>query len=356
MPLPRLVPALDVRPLRDAEDARGLVELLYETHGLSFHRPWMYQPELILERARRGLLQSFLAFERGRIVGHHALLSPDLDEPGTPLCNPRLREAGLQLYRNRTDRGAVAQRLAGAVREACLAEGVTGLLLRVAAHRTHAIAAARTAGAVPVGLLLGAVPRWTAYAHETSPGGQALSTLLLHLPLRPQSGLRLVAETLSVPDAFIGSSQLHCRWDGGRQTATIQVPKVGPDLPLRLEQSCRWLVGGHIGHISVFLAADQPGIDAMGPALARIGLFAAGRVPGWFADGQDALVLQTLAWQQLDPERIQFEDPASQRVRDEVVRAWRALEPDQDLLPAGNARGVIIRFDALRSRSSDGTG
>ncbi len=64
--------ALRCARLRTLDEAKALVDLVYDTYGLSFHREWMYHPEQMLELNRRGDITS--------------LAPPCSATPSTPAC------------------------------------------------------------------------------------------------------------------------------------------------------------------------------------------------------------------------------------------------------------------------------
>ena len=97
--------------------------------------------------------------------------------------------------------------------------------------------------------------------------------------------------------------------------------RVGRDLVSRLEETCRWLLGGHIAHISVFLPGDVPHLAAVHDDLSALGLFPGGFIPGYLRGGRDAVVYQALSWSDLNPDRIKTLKGDSTDILSSVLRA-----------------------------------
>jgi serine/threonine-protein kinase RsbW len=359
--------ALRCARLRTLDEAKALVDLVYDTYGLSFHREWMYHPEQMLELNRRGDITSFIALDGDRVVGHTGFVRPFFElqpEPGRPLTDPRVQEAGLSVVAPRLRGQGVQAELGAAMFGHAVDSGLRGVMMRCVTHHPWSQRSATRAGGLPVGLLLGCVPRWVRYDNDDHQGDQPLSSLLIFTPLQPEQG----AAPLALPEGFgfvraisagaglerapaprgdRAETALVCAWNGAKQLASVLVPEVGADLVERLEQTVSWLICGHIAHVTVYIAADDARLAEAGPALRAMGLFPAGWLPGFFAGGRDAVVLQAVAWQELDPALIAVEGEAAAQIKAEVVGGWAASRGGPPAAPPRHG-AVIVHLDARR--------
>ncbi|MBL8619022.1 MAG: hypothetical protein JNM72_25645 [Deltaproteobacteria bacterium] len=359
--------ALRCARLRTLDEAKALVDLVYDTYGLSFHRDWMYHPEQMLELNRRGDITSFIALDGDRVVGHTGFVRPFFElqpEASRPLTDPGVQEAGLSVVAPRLRGQGVQAELGAAMFGHAVDAGLRGVMMRCVTHHPWSQRSATRAGGLPVGLLLGCVPRWVRYDNDEHQGDQPLSSLLIFTPLRPTPA----AAPLALPAGFgfvpalcaaaglvrgpaprgeAPETTLTCAWNGAKQLASVLVPQVGADLVERLGQTVSWLICGHIAHVTVYIAADDARLGEAGPALAAMGLFPAGWLPGFFAGGRDAVVLQAVAWQELDPALIAVEGEAATQIKAEVVGGWAASRGGPVAQPPRHG-AVIVHLDARR--------
>ena len=105
----------------------------------------------------------------------------------------------------------------------------------------------------------------------------------------------------------------------------------GRDLVERLEETVRWLIGGKMAHLTIFLPGDSPAVAAASPALRELGLFAAGWIPGFYRGGGDALIYQVIAYQTLDPDQVLVAESGLPLKR-EVVAAWQQVKTSSSQL------------------------
>lgn len=333
-------------PLSSLDEAKALVDLVYEAAGLGYPQPWMYQPEAILALNRRGAVRSLLAMEGARVVGHAALIQPwlELQPPGAaPIAAAAVAEVGLAVVAPRRRGGALQGALGAALYEDGVRRGVLGVISRCAAHQDRGQRGAAAAGGAAVGLLLGGAPRGAGRDPRAPAEGLAASEMLYYTPLssiRPASSLGLPegfgfvapqARALGLrrgppAPAERGPSTLLCSWSAERGAATVLVPRLGEDLLERLGQTLGWLQRGPIGHISVALAADTDGLVGLGPALRGLGLSAAGWLPGFFDGGRDAALLQALAWRAPDLDAVIPGEPGAAALSAAVIADWRLAQ------------------------------
>ena len=89
----------------------------------------------------------------------------------------------------------------------------------------------------------------------------------------------------------------------------------------RVLSSTKWLVNGHMEHITVLLPIDEPGVAAIVPELEEAGLFFGGFLPD--IEGRDCLVMEYLSWDQLDLSGMDLLGEETERLRDAVVSEWQ---------------------------------
>lgn len=356
---------MDFVRLTQRDHARALVDLVYATYGLTFHRDWLYDPEAMLDLNARGDIVSVVAVDGTQVVGHLALIRPqfDAETPSGPPCSARTRECGLSIVHPDARGEGVQAALALALSTVAWQEGVSGAIMRCVTHHTWSQRSALKMGGTPTALLLGSIPRWVSYDGEDATGGQPLSTALVWVPVRgrPNNVLHRPAalDWLDPSLAALGASAapvptvgplpaetvLHTTWSGSRRLAQIHVTVVGRDLAERLSATCQWLTRGHIAHVAVFLPAEAATVAAHA-ALETAGLFAAGWIPSYLSGDRDALVYQTLAWAQLDPTQIQVVGGELADLRDAVVGGWRRVSQAAATRLARRGRVRVLRRGA----------
>jgi hypothetical protein len=212
--------------------------------------------------------------------------------------------------------------------------------MRCVTHHTFSQRSARLLGGQPVALLLGSIPRWVSYDHDDPSNREPLSTLLQWVPVHPsgsthalvrppgmdwmERAVKGIQEVRTAPPSasvLPRESELCANWSGSRRLAQIHVTRVGRDLVSRLEETCQWLLGGHIAHISVFLPGDVPHLAAVHDELSALWLFPGGFIHGYLRGGRDAVVYQALSWSDLNPDRIKTLKGDSADILSSVLRA-----------------------------------
>ncbi len=350
---------MDFIRLENRDHARLLVDLVYATYGLTFHRDWLYDPDRMLELNALGDLTSVIAVEDGQVVGHLAMIRPhfEVEVESGPVCADNIRECGLSIvhpdHRSKGIQEALALRLSQIAWE----DGIRGAIMRCVTHHTFSQRSCRMMGGQPVALLLGSIPRWVSYDHDDPAEREPLSTLLQWVPVHPAEGTHAlvrpqgmawmeravegIQESRTTPpaDALLPEkSELCATWSGSRRLAYVHVTRVGRDLVSRLRETCRWLLGGHIAHISVFLPGDVPHVASVHSELQKMGLFPGGFIPGYLRGRRDAVIYQALAWSDLNPERIKVLRGDSEDILSSVLaaRAAVARQPDLELPRTGS--------------------
>ena len=337
---------MDLIRLERRDHARSLVDLVYATYGLTFHRDWLYDPDRMLELNALGDITSLVAVEDGQVIGHLALIRPhfDVEADSGPVSAADVRECGLSIVHPDHRSKGVQVGMAMGLAKVAYETGVRGAIMRCVTHHTYSQRGALAMGGQPTALLLGSIPRWVSYDHDDPSEREPLSTVMHWVPVHPKTevqalvrppGMRWfdnalagIRETRTAPPASAvlpQESELVATWSGPRRLAQVHVTRIGRDLVSRLEETCRWLIGGHISHITVFLPGDVPHMAAIHDELAELGLFPAGFVPGYLRGGRDALVYQALAWSDLRPDRIKVAGAAAREVRASVLDAWGSV-------------------------------
>ena len=321
-----------VQLLESDEQARALARLVYETQGLTHHRAWLYRPEDILQRVRGGHVRSFVAMVGPRCVGHLAAIAPNFDEADTPVERGN-RIVGLDIVHPDVQGKGVRQRLTTAVYGWAGEQGVKGLFFRCRTDQIEGQRLARAMGAVPVSLLLGSVPR---------PGERPLSVLTsylalddspeqkVYLPRQDRDVYEALYENLAEPRLFVedsgmprlaAASDVRVHFDPARQVGRIHVVRAGPDLEDRVLERFRWLMGGHIRHVTVHAPLDTPFAAQAGLSWKGHGMVLGGILPGH--GGADVAVFQGLRDLHLDLSELRVLDPVADQLRDRVLADWR---------------------------------
>ena len=90
---------MKILKLETLAHAQALTQAVYDTYGLTHPRPWMNDPQRILELNKRGDVTSFIAMEEHRVLGHLAAIRPhfELTVDGGPVCDPSTVEVGLSI-------------------------------------------------------------------------------------------------------------------------------------------------------------------------------------------------------------------------------------------------------------------
>ncbi|HJN73853.1 MAG TPA: hypothetical protein QGF58_07975 [Myxococcota bacterium] len=319
--------------LESEDQARALARLVYETQGLTHHRGWLYRPEEILARNRGGHVRSFVAMVGPRCVGHLAAIAPHFDEADTPIERNN-RVVGLDIIHPDVKGSGVRQRLTTALYGWAGTRDICGLLFRCRTDEVEVQRLARAMGAVPTALSLGAIPR--------AGQGRPLSILTAYLALAdsPEQKVYLPRQDRDVYDALYenlaekrlfvedcGSHRLaaatdvRVHFDPSRQIGRIHVVRAGPDLEERVLERFRWLMGGHIRHVTVHSPLETPFTAAATLAWKGHGMVLGGILPGHA--GADVAVFQGIRDLHVDLDDLRVLDPFAALLRDRVLADWR---------------------------------
>jgi hypothetical protein len=352
--------------LTTEDQAQALVDCAYDTYGLTFHRPWLYDAKAILDLNQRGDVLSFVAMEDQRVVGHIAMIRPcfDVTQDGVGITDGATREVGLSMVRPTHQGRGVQASISVAVMQHVLQSDIAGTYMKCVTHHTGSQKGARRSGAVPTGLLLGSVPRWIRYDGEEQDQDQPISCMQYQLAFRPRDAELHVPEgfewawdvidasgtprSVARPALIQGETRMVVKWQGDRQLAQLYVTEAGPDLAERIEEKLSWLLEGHIQHVLVYLPGDQPAVGAAGRDLEALGLFPAGWIPDFYRGRRDALMYQASAFKGLDASRIHVAGDDAQALVGHVYGAWMRTRASrmQDLHAGTSDR--VVSLDSVR--------
>lgn len=329
---------MDIRieQLESREQALALTRLVYEAHGLTHHRSWLYEVDTILSYNRAGYVRSFLAMDGDRCVGHLAAIRPyfEFNGRGASDAATSYREVGLRIVHPAVRGQGIRARLTSVLYGWCMERGYAGLVSRCTTSQTDGQRLERAMGGVPVSMLLASVPQATG----GKVAGQSLSTLAVYVPLRhvdaapvylppADAGMFLEIfnalgeqrEQLPVPGrAGVGPrSELRVKFDPARQTGHIHVLRAGPDLQERVLERFEWMLGGHIRHVTVHAPLSSPHTARAVEAWKGHGMLFGGLLPGM--DGGEVAVYQGVRDAAVRAEDIKVLDPFAARLKQRVL-------------------------------------
>ena len=335
---------MEVRRLATLDQAKSLVDCVYAVYGLTFHRPWLYEPKQLLDLNQSGEIMSYVAIDDHRVIGHLAAIQPyfEVEPDGQAYTDPSFREVGLSIVQPEYRGQKIQAQLGMGMYADMVSQGVAGVMTKCVTNHLKSQNDALQMGGTPVALFLGSIPRWVVYGGEPGQQNQPISTINMYIPVcGPQERDLYLPQQLDwISERFLsvrakrrvrrsgpidGETRIESRWQADRQHAQIHVLSAGPDLVERLEETVRWLVGGKMAHLTIFLPGDSPAVAAAGPVFQDLGMFAAGWIPGFYRGGGDALIYQVIAYQTLDPDRVLVAEPGLPLKR-EVVADWQQVK------------------------------
>jgi hypothetical protein len=335
---------MKVLRLQTMDQAKSLVDCVYTVYGLTFHRPWLYDPQQLLELNRSGEIMSYVAIEKDRVIGHLAAIQPyfEVAPEGQPYTDPSFREVGLSIVMPEYRGQKIQAQLGMGMYADMVSQGVAGVMTKCVTNHLKSQNDALAMGGVPVALFLGSIPRWVVYGGEPGQQDQPISTINMYIPVcgAPSRELWLPRELDWVSDRFDpvraerrirrkgpveGETHIEACYQADRQHAQVHVLQAGQDLVGALDEKIRWLVGGKMAHLTIFLPGDSPAVVEAGASLRDLGMFPAGWIPGFYRGGGDALIYQVIAYQTLDPERVLVTEPG-RNLKREVVAAWQGVK------------------------------
>lgn len=334
---------MEFRYLESLDDAKALVDCVYQVYGLTFHREHIYHPDQFLELNRRGWIRSCLAWEGGEVVGHLAWIRPyfELQHDGEPLSYDRVGEVGLSIVRAEGRGKSIQTNLATVIVKERAAEGHLGVFTKCVTLHTLSQRTSARLGSWPVALFLGGIPKWVVYDDVPMERKDPLSTAVFYCPFtrgvsRPLCKPADMPWLSSLVDSSSysrdcgvsgeleqGETVLEFQFQPSKHLAQVHVLHAGVDLMPRMEQINRWLMRGHIKHVTYFLPAGSKRVQLATAELGSLGIFPGGWIPHFQQDGGDVLVYQALAYNDMDLTAVKVHGEAAEVLLRGVAGGWR---------------------------------
>jgi hypothetical protein len=326
---------IDFVRLETIEHARALARCVYDVYGLTFHRSYLYEPETSFALNQKGHVESFLAMDGKRCVGHVAAIRPyyEYTIAGTPVASDEIREIGLYMVVPELQGRGILNQLRAEVTRWSRGRERRGLYTRCVTHHTRTQRVVREV-ANPTALFLAGVPYWVRYeADDGERGNQPISTISYYTSLRDgdtrevflpdidrdvfQAIYERLGESRALRKASEGPSagtptRLRVHFDPAKHQGRIHVLRAGPDVEELVTHRFRWLMGGRIRHVLVIAPLDNP--------------FVARAATAWKGEGGREL--------DLHPGEIQVIDPLSSMLRNRALEDWRFAR-DIGIAPTG---------------------
>ena len=344
--------SVETRALESLDDAKRVGDLVYSTYGLTYHRGWLYEPEMLLKLNRSGALNSMIAIDRSagseNVIGHIATIRPyfEMLEDEAQAAPPTVLEVGLSIvhpeFRSKNVQNVMSMALLmhGTQRF----KGLRGAYMKCVTQHTRSQQSARRFMGRAMAIHLGGVPAWVQCDQRESTAGP-LTTVAMHCPLGEHAPTtsyvpdaeanlaRQLFEAASLSRKFIavrpgaadlpqGETKLTTRFDPARRQGTIRVTEPGHDLVERILDRADWLVGGAMQHVTILLPLSSAAVAAAVPDLQEAGLFLAGFIPD--LEGVDTMILQILDVPEIDLATIETVGDEARTLLSEVFRRWRA--------------------------------
>ena len=196
-------------------------------------------------------------------------------------------------------------------------------------------------GSWPVALLLGGIPKWVVYDDVPAERRDPLSTAVFYCPFsrgvdRPMCDpadmpwlQQVVGASTYSRAAGIegeperGETELQFQFQPAKHLAQVHVQHAGDDFMPCMEKINRWLMRGHIKHVTYFLPAGSRRVQQATAELSDMGIFPGGWLPHFRSDGGDVLVYQALAYDELNLEAIKVHGDAAETLLRGVAGGWR---------------------------------
>jgi serine/threonine-protein kinase RsbW len=288
-------PGVDVRFLTP-DGAEGFTRLVRRCYGDSYDAAWVYDPDEVAERLRRGTLWSTVGVtDDGELVAHVGLArqrpDDDVAESGQAVVDPE--------YRGRHLFTLLKQRAAAQAAE----RGLYGLYSEATAAHPYSQRANVALGAVETGLLLGYIPATVEYeaidakAHRQSVVLYYLKTndghtRAVYAPPRDRrmveailerAGLRgMVRDATDEPSS--STSEIHVEDRADHNDRVVTACTVGADLVDTVQVARDDALAGAADCVYVDLPLADPGTQHHGDGLAELGFAFGGIFPNRLHD------------------------------------------------------------------------
>jgi hypothetical protein len=339
--------AIETRAVESREDAEQLGDLVYSTYGLTYHRSFLYDADRVLELSAEGALHSMIAVDgdTGEVVGHQALIRPWFEnaDPLAPGRGAAVLEDGLSIVRPDQRGRGVQNTLAMALLMHIQPRNpdLRGVYIKCVTTSVASQRSTRHFLGRASALFLAGVPAWVVMDGDKGPK-EPLTTILVHcvvgdrhparvpVPARHaellgqlyrEMGLPRELDPIAAGASGSGEARVSTWFDPARRQGVVRLLEPGADLVELLDERVRWMIGGHIEHVTVLLPLATPGAAAAVPALEERGLFFGGVIPD--LEGHDTLVLERISATELDTDRIQVVGAEAELLKGYVVEQWR---------------------------------
>jgi hypothetical protein len=311
------------------EDAIGVAQCVYRSFGYTYGDADLYYPDRLVHLNETGQLVSLVAVdEAGAIVGHLGLERPDLG----PIAESS-DAAVAPAHRHRH----LLERLHALAEEEARAIGLQGLLGYPVTTHSYSQRMDEAVGSHLCGVVLGQLPRSTAFKGiTTEPEAQRVSTLLyfkylgeppptiVHAPAHHRAMLdRLyanlgVATEVGAPAPASGAGRLVVSLDRMWGFAEIYVETVGADTPAEISRAREDLCAvAETEVVYLYLPLAQAGTPELCGRAEAQGFFFGGIGPRFAKDG-DALCLQYVGGE-FDTRLLQIATPFGRELLDYVT-------------------------------------
>jgi len=289
-------PGIEVRAL-DPEGAAGLTRLVRRCYGDSYDAAWVYDPDEIAARLRRGVLRSTVAVAgSGEVVAHLGLTRPqpddDVVESGQAVVDPGFRGRHLFTMLKRHAAAAAAR------------DGLFGLFSEATAAHPYSQRANVALGAVETGVLLGYIPASVEYtAIDVADHRQSVVLYYLktndgharpvYAPTRDRAmvkrimtraGLRGTVVDAPAEPASPARSDLHVDDRSDHNDRIVTVRTVGRDLLVAVERARDEALANGADCVYVDLPLADPGTQHRGDGVHELGFGFGGVFPNRLHD------------------------------------------------------------------------
>ncbi|MCP4867111.1 MAG: hypothetical protein GY898_00150 [Proteobacteria bacterium] len=339
---------VDPRPVLTLEDCKLLEDLVYSTYGLTYHRSFMYDAERLLDLNLTGSLTSMIAVDResGECVGHQATIRPwfEIADPLPPGTGAPVHEVGLSIVRPDFRGRGIQDVLALALRAYQLENNAQSVsnYMKCLTSAVPSQKSGRRFGGRATALFVAGVPAWVVIDAESKGPKQPLTTVLLHCPGRADPprleipvpaahaafletiyasvGLPRDLEPILVAAPATGETRVRTWFDPARRHGVVRLAEPGANVAATVLERVRWMVKGHIEHVTALLPLSGPAVAACVPELEAAGLFFGGVIPD--LEGCDTLVMEWVQAPALDTDAIVVLGDEGAALKQYVLEQW----------------------------------
>lgn len=314
---------VSIRPMV-ADDAVSLAQCAYRTWGYGYN-DYIYRPEEIRTMLGDGRLESVVAVQDGRVIGHAALKRREPQD--------RVAEAGIAFVDPSVRSRSVMGRMVEALSSRLSALNLEGLFAMQVTSHIISQKVGYTQGFRDCGLLIRAASRPEEDQLAGAHAQRRSAVVLCYRALGPQRTRRVFppaslqswvvrayaelglsadigvvgrrADAASSKDAHVGSAHLRSSGTRALRTADIEVLQYGHDTLAAVAHALR--MHHRVGVDAVFLHLDLEDATTaeLDDGLSAMGFIFAGILPN-LRQGRDVLILQALNLTRADLDPVQL--------------------------------------------------